>query len=114
MRVAASSPAWLTRSAEERKSRCDWVSGLRLLVVSELVEEPCWDLDEGVAGALFEVWGWTSAGRVGVVESRRREELGEQSAGTRKCGSGACRDMASARCAEKQALVEGDILTIIV
>jgi len=28
IKVAASSPAWLTRSALERKSRCAWVNGL--------------------------------------------------------------------------------------
>lgn len=98
MRVAASSPAWLTRSAEERKSRCAWVKGLRLPLCIldgepcwrpcwEPCWEPCWDLEEGADGAVVGVGGLllsaTSAGRAGVVESSRLE-LEVNSAGARK------------------------------
>lgn len=72
MRVAASSPAWLTRSAEERKSRCAWVRGLRLPLCG-FGDEPCWTLEEAADGGVFEVGGLLlsaiSADRVGVVES---------------------------------------------
>lgn len=111
MRVAASSPAWLTRRAEERKSRCAGVRGLRL-PWCVFGEEPCWALEEGADGGVFEVGGWlpsaTSASRVGVVESSR---LGwEKSAGARKSWRGICRAVTRVRCAERSALAGGDML----
>jgi hypothetical protein len=49
MRMAASSPVWFTRRAEERKSRCSWVSGRMGLVVWEDASEETRD-DAGEMG----------------------------------------------------------------
>ena len=77
MSVAASSPAWLTRRAAERKSRCSLVRGLSLPLGGALDEE-AWPSPFGEEGMSV---GVASVG--GVLDSRRRE-LGVKSAGARK------------------------------
>lgn len=108
MSVAASSPAWFTRSAEARNSFCSWVRGFRFLLLDDDDDDDASSLARGLLFLpLLSVA--TSAGRVGVVDIRRREELEENRAGTRKSWIGRCRVVFRARCAGRSSLAGGTI-----
>lgn len=113
MSVAASSPAWLTRRADERKSRWACVRGLRRLVVpveddgdgDGADDEAEWwvvsVVDLVCELCMVLAWSVISAGRDGEVESSRRGgvvlAVWRKNAGARKSWTGSCRDAARLR-----------------